>query len=432
MTGPAAERESRRLAVAVFALAAATRLLYLAIAPPGHAGVYWDLSTSLLERGTLTAGGVTTTEYEPLYPLFLAAARWLTLDHVRLVQALQSIVGAAGAVLLLWLGEALTDRPHVGIVAAGLYAVDPLLVRHAADATESTLVLVLLLASTYIFATARTTARTLAAGILIGLLAVARTMTLPFAALAAILMAADRRPARALALALTALLVASPFALRNYRLDGRWLPTRSGVNLFVGNSEYSSGLLPAYSPDILQPYADAIVASERPDLAAGSPEQQAGKDDLLARRAWDEMRRHPGRTLWLKLRNVGYFFSPRLVPSRLLLPETRIHLETGGQFIVENSPPRPLVDEIVYTVSYGGELLLACAGVYLRRRALRRDAILWIALGTFAAVYAVYFPATRYRAPVSFVLLFYAAVALEGWIAKAGATSGPGRRESPA
>ena len=285
---------------------------------------------------------MTTTEYEPLYPLFLAAARWLTLDHVRLVQALQSIVGAAGAVLLLWLAEALTDRTQVGVVAAGLYAVDPLLVRHAADATESTLVLVLLLASTYAFATARTTGRTLAAGILFGLLVVARTMTLPFAALAAILMAADRRPARAVALALTALLVASPFALRNYRLYGRCLPTRSGVNLFVGNSEYSSGLLPAYSPDILQPYADAIVASERPDLAAGTPDAQAEADDLLARRAWDEMRRHPARTLWLKIRNVGYFFSPRLVPSRLLLPETRIHLGTGGQFTVENSPPRPL------------------------------------------------------------------------------------------
>ena len=54
-------------------------------------------------------------------------------------------------------------------------------------------------------------------------------------------------------------------------------------------------------------------------------------------------------------------------------------------------------------------LALAIAGVWLRRRDIRRDAILWCVVVTFVAAHAVYFPTTRYRVPIEFVLLFYAA-----------------------
>jgi len=44
---------------------------------------------------------------------------------------------------------------------------------------------------------------------------------------------------------------------------------------------------------------------------------------------------------------------------------------------------------------------------------------------TFACVHAVFFPSTRYRAPVEFVFLFYAGVAAGTWIEHvAGRTSG--------
>ncbi len=433
MIVPRVERSSARIAAGVFALAAATRLLYLAIAPPGHDGVYWDLSTSLLQHGSLTAGGVTTTQYEAVYPLFLAAARWLTLDHVRLVQALQALVGAAGSVLLLRLGETLTGSPRVGLIAAGLYAIDPLLIRHAADATESTLVLTLLLAAAYGFVTARTTPRTIVAGLCFGLLFAARTMTLPIAVLATLLLVAERRLVPALVLALGALAVAAPFALRSHRLTGAFLPTRSGVNLFVGNSEYSSGLLPDYSPDILQSYADAIVAAERPDLADGTPAQQAAADELLARHAWDEMRRHPGEHALAEdpERRLLLLAAPRAVAPAAAgdahspWPERHVH----GRRQPAAPAPRPGRLRGVVRSRARARLRRASTSGAARSAATPSSGS---SLGTFVAVYVVYFPATRYRAPASFVLLFYAAVALEGWIAGAGTTGGPGRRESHA
>ena len=116
------------------------------------------------------------------------------------------------------------------------------------------------------------------------------------------------------------------------------------------------------------------------------------------------------------MRNVLYFFSPRLVPYHEPTAATTIQLGKDGTFTVQNSPTRPAVDQIVYAISYTPVLALAVTGVWLRRRDVSRDAILWCVMATFVVVHAVYFPATRYRAPVEFVLLFYAAVTLDRWL----------------
>jgi hypothetical protein len=56
---------------------------------------------------------------------------------------------------------------------------------------------------------------------------------------------------------------------------------------------------------------------------------------------------------------------------------------------------------------------MAAAAFYLRAADVRRDAILWSIVVTFALVHMVYFPAVRYREPMEFVLLFYCAVGLD-------------------
>jgi hypothetical protein len=58
-------------------------------------------------------------------------------------------------------------------------------------------------------------------------------------------------------------------------------------------------------------------------------------------------------------------------------------------------------------------LALAAMGLWLRRGELPGDVVLWAIVATFVVVHAIYFPTTRYRVPIEFVLLFYAAVALD-------------------
>ena len=121
----------------------------------------------------------------------------------------------------------------------------------------------------------------------------------------------------------------------------------------------------------------------------------------------------PFRTFQNKAWNVFHYFWPPLVPYYVKGPEMRVVVTPTGDITVENHVRRPLVEIISYSASYSFVLAGAIVGIFLRRRALRRDAVLWCVMMTFVAVHTLYFPATRYRAPVSFVLIVYASVALE-------------------
>jgi len=140
------------------------------------------------------------------------------------------------------------------------------------------------------------------------------------------------RPRAALALAIVASAIVSPWLVRNHRLNGSVWPTRSGLNLFIGNSEYSAAMLPAHSPDLLLPYANAAVAGEQPPdaqwilrrfnlehaasaagwqppaLLASTPAEEKAIDARLTRMAFAHIKAHPVQILWLKLKNVAYFF----------------------------------------------------------------------------------------------------------------------------
>src|SRR3989338_3441099 len=101
-------RAEWRVYLGLWAFAAAVRLLYLAAARPAFIIYYWDAASSLLQNASLSLDGVKTAALEPLYPLFLAAARWLVGDRPGLVQVIQALVASAGAVYLYKLAVALT------------------------------------------------------------------------------------------------------------------------------------------------------------------------------------------------------------------------------------------------------------------------------------------------------------------------------------
>ncbi len=367
---------------------------------------------NLINHGQLGFDGRPTTGYEPLYPLFLAVSRTLTLDRVLLVQALQALVAAAGAVWMYLLTDALTRRTAVGLVAAGLYAVDPMLVRHAVSPGEFALMATLLCAFAYTFVTTATPARAAAAGLWLGLAILTRTMALPIAILAAAVLALDGRRQAALVVMVTALALVSLLGIRNYRINGVLLPSRSGINLFIGNSEYAAALIPEHSPDILQEYAAARARLHGLTISAAGLEDDSAADALFTRLAIDELKKRPREVLWLKVRNVAYFFWPRLVPAYVLTRDTTITLQPGGRFRIDGSPARPRIEHIVYTASYVLLVPAAVIGIWRRGRDIRRDLILWCIMATFVAASVLYFPATRYRAPTEFVLLFYAAIGM--------------------
>ena len=396
--------------VVVASVAWACRLAALWLTRPPFAGLYWTLSDDILQHAQLGFEGTPTTDFEPLYPLFIAFARSIAGGELA-VQMIQAAVAAAGAAALFALTDALTGSRRTAIAAGLLYAVYPLLVRHSVDLGDTALLTTLLVAFAAAWMTITNGRRAAVAGLLLGLVVLTRAMTLPIVVIGFVLLLRDRGPSLASAFSVAALVLVVPFALRNYALNGALMPTRGGWNLFIGNCEYE--VLPEHGPDVLNEYASAIVI--RAGLTPGpeSPIEERDTDRVLRNHALRYMREHPVRTALAKLHNVWYMFTPRLVPYREPTDDTRIHFTSDGALVVENTRPRPLWHQVVHGVSYAAVMAAAAIGIYKRRSfLLNRDAMLWAIVATFVIVHAIYFPSTRYLAPISFVWLFYAAAAV--------------------
>jgi hypothetical protein len=400
-----------RALIYVAVLALVPRLAYLIVAHPPFENYNVALSTALMRDGSLSIEGVKTAYYEPLYPMFLAVARLLMRDRMFLVQALQGAVSGLGAVCLFLLAEALTGRRAVALLSASLYAAYPLLVWHSVTPEESGLSSVLMIAVAYSVVHADSTTRGFIAGLWLGLAILMRSTVLPLLLLAPAILVIDGRRTAAVACFLSAIAIVSPMAIRNYLLAGTPMYTRSGLNLFIGNSRYAAALLPTYTPDNLQEYALSMAEREMPEAPQG-PSGEAEVDRTLTGLALKEMRDRPLETLRLKARYVAYFFWPRLVPTHLFVEGTHLEFSKSGQVRVLNSPPRSQVEAMAYTLTYCPVFIAAIAGIWRRRTEIRRDAILWVIVATFVVVHAAYFPSTRYTTPTAFVLLFYGAVGL--------------------
>jgi hypothetical protein len=400
------------LQACLFLFALLPRVAYLLLFEPRFETTYWALAGSILRSRSLALDGVRVTDFEPLYPIFLAICRAITGDRALIVQLLQIGASSLGAVYLYRLALTLSRDARVAVTAALLFAFHPLLVRQAGAASDQALITTLIVVFAYECVSIDGIGGAAIAGVWLGLAVLTRAMVLPLLGCGLLLLLADGRREYAAAFACSAFLLFAPVALRNHAVNGSWWPTRSGLNLFIGNSPYTAALVPDYDADLLVVPAYALVSRERPDLLPSAPETAGAVDAFLTRRAFRYMADHPLATLGRKALNVLYFLSPRLVPFKITGTDTRAVIGPAGEVAVENSVSRPRVEVIAHAVASSLVLPAAVVGVYIRRRNLRQDAILLAIVTTFIVVNAVYVPATRYAAPMTFVLLFYAAVAL--------------------
>jgi hypothetical protein len=404
----------RRRDVSVVLTAALVRVAYLLVARPPFAGPYWLWSDQLLAGGPFGFGGAHGTDFEPIYPLFLAAARIVSRDHVIGVQLLQVAVSSVGAIFLCRLVNVLTGRSGIAMFSAMLYAVDLLLVKQSVGQSPFVVVTTLLIAFAYAFVTATTTAPIVVAGLILGLLVLTRTATLPLLVGVVVILAAQRQARHALAATLAALVVIVPWSLRSYSVNGSWWPTRSGLNLFISSLPASERLVPDYDPDLLEPMAEPVIAAELQRANDDSPAAAREIDDILTKRALSNLSADPLRAVEARGRNLVHYFWPPLVPYYVQGPRTHIVIDASGEVAVVDGVSRSRAEVLVYSAYYALVLLAAIVGAIGRRHVLlRSDAILMWILATFALTHAVYFPATRYRAPIIFVLLFYAAVTFD-------------------
>jgi hypothetical protein len=398
--------------LALLGLAFLPRLAYLLIFKPPFETTYWALAGSVVHARSLAIDGVKVTDFEPLYPIVLAACRALVGDRVFIVQLFQAMVASVGAVFLYRLSLELAGSARAAWIGAALFSFHPLLVRQAAAAGDLALVTTLMVIFARSFVSIRSVRGAAMTGVWLGLAALTRVMVLPVGVLGGAIWWRQRRPAAACACLATTAALVFPFLLRNHIVNGSWLPTRNGINLYIANSPYTADLLPTYDLDLLMEPAYDAFARERPEISTSSREYPAAVDVFLRRRAIEYMIESPARTFGQKISNIMYFLSPRLVPYDVAAVDTRVIIAPSGTVTVDNSAPRPRAEVWAYGVATSFVLVTAAAGIFIRRHVLRDDAILWAIVATFVLVNAVYVPASRYTAPMLFALLFYSGVAL--------------------
>jgi hypothetical protein len=397
--------------LAVFALAAIPRVLYLAIARPPFELYHWTVADALVQHGYIGDEAGPSTQFDPLYPVFLAIGRFAFGDRPVAIQFLQIGVDSLGAVALYRLTAYLTGVQRTALLAAALYGAYPLLIRHAVVGDDGALLSVLLIAFACAAVSGRSAPGAAFAGIWIGLAVLTRAAVAPVALFATIVFAATRAPATALAFSMAVTAVISPWVVRNYTTNGALWPSRAGENLLHGNSTYTAALLPEHNLDALGEHYRRLVAERRPDLLERSAE--ASLDRYFGTLAWQDITARPGQAVKLGVAKAAYFFWPRLVPARIWTPDTHVTPLGNGRMRVDNSPSRPTHEQVVYMASYGLIAAAALAGIWRRRTILEQDVFLWCIVGSFVSIAVIFFPATRLRVPMEFVLLFYAAVALD-------------------
>ncbi len=372
---------------------------------------YWELSGNLLQFGQLTKNDLFTTDFEPLYPLFLAGVRYIVHDNAFFVSLIQIFISTAGCLCLYNLACLLSNNKRVGIIAALLYSFYPYLIAQAGAFTVVTPLATLLIVCAYYFYKIMDLKSSIYSGICFGLSILMRSATLPILFLAICALAIKKYFRQALLVSGTALLIAAPMFIRNHQINGSLMLTRNGENLFDGNLEYSDKIIPEYSVDILHYYIVDLIRKERPELIDRAVRDE--RDRFLTQKAVEFMKAHPWRTIRLRFVNIFYFFHPFIIPLRPMTENARfIWNDANGTFEVLNAGPLRGWKQYLHAVPYTFIFVTAIMGMYLRRDEFRRDFILYSILFAFTAIYSIYFPVTHQRAPMDFILMFYSAYAV--------------------
>ncbi len=257
--------------------------------------------------GAVPADGIVRAGTDPLYPAILAAGLRLGLvgdgdvrGMMRFGRAVNVLFGATAVLLLALIGRRLAGD-GVGLMAAALLAVDPIIVFfHGLVLTETCFVTLLL---TGIYAIIRLNGRAetrwaLLGGTTLGLAILARSsgLLLPVVLLPLVWYRAPRpRRPRVAGLFLGACgLILAPTVIRNHRLFGRLVPVRTGSG---------ASLLEAWGP-----WADGGPGMDRIRYPAFPDNTDEFERDRIARGAaltW--ARSHSGRVValaWNKLRRT--------------------------------------------------------------------------------------------------------------------------------
>jgi hypothetical protein len=181
----------------------------------------------------------------------------------------------------------------------------------------------------------------------------------------------------------------SPWLVRAYQLTGTaTLSTQTGFFLWLGNNPYTFSHYPKESIDRSQAAALAALSSQDKSELEALSSNEATEDQWFRKRGLEYIRAHPWQTVGNGLRK---------------------NLDAFGWL---PSPRRRFWPNLVYSLSYGPIMFLGLWGMWTSRRRWREHSIFYAQLLSFAAVTALFFGATSYRAYLDVYFIVFASLVL--------------------
>jgi 4-amino-4-deoxy-L-arabinose transferase-like glycosyltransferase len=375
---------------------------------------YQGLAIRLATTGQYTnANGIPVSLRPPLYPAIVAATYWIFgLENDDAVRAIQAVIGLL-TVLIVYRIAVIAYSHRVAVLAAAIVAFYPSWLGYANLLLSETLFTFLVAAFTWLVCEALRRQQTtvlIAAGFVMGLAALTRSIMLLFAPILGMLILFSwhggwRRRLLASALPLAAFFaVIAPWAIRNTRVQQTLtiIDVMGGRNAMMGNYEYTplerSWATISDVPDEYQWHR--VLRRESPN---GTPLTQGQLDKLALRHAIQFVWSHP----WLTLkRDVVKFFNFWQLEREFLAASL------SGYF-GNLSAPTTLTIGAVICGSYAAVLFAALFGLCCKPvKDFRIHMLLVLSIVFPCAIHTLIFAHSRYHLPIVPFLAVYASAAM--------------------
>lgn len=397
--------------------------------PVGDARGYNVLAQNLVAHGTISRATeppfIPSARRMPGYPLFIATIYQLVGTNVHAVKFVQILFGPVLCLLAFALGKIAFKDNRIAMVAAGLVAISPPLINYNNHLTTEGLFTVLLVGSTfatYAWLRQPSYGRAVSAGLLWGTL----TLVKPEAALfpvaivpVVLLLCADRHAMTrqcAVALVATGFLV-GPWIYRNYVVfDKVCLVAKQGEHE-SDDGDVTGGMLRSYRKCaehgvFFKPnrykfyYANADAVQQRFEAAMEADVENPEESDVMY------FVKRPNKFLFCCLGRFIGLCSPTSWSDTFGLSDGFSEYKADGRY-VQLAMKAGLLASDVLLVVLGG------IGFLLSLQAKHRH--LWIISATvayFLAVYVLVHGISRYRVPLTPLLLLLASWVVVGLLSQ--------------
>ncbi len=346
----------------------------------------------------------------PAQPLLIAAVQLVWGPSVLALRLFFAALGAATCVVGYLLARELFD-PAVALVAGALLAVYPYYIYLFAlfEYPQPFFIFAVGLAFwlVYRFLRTRRLPQLLLAGLCLGAAVLAVPTALAFVPVLAACLVLARIPRPVLSAAVLLVAAALPVAAWTARNEAAYgelilVNQAGGINFWLANNETyfehgKAAVTPPCDPvNSARLFCRQVRGLEARLHAEGLSDAQwiAAEEAASWRAGWAFVRASPARAVRLGLRKLLELWSP--LPDAVTPVAGRVGAAKAW----------------ASALTYVPVLLLALGGVVLLRRERRRLLPLYAYILTFSAVYSVYLPTTRYRLPIDFFLMMFAAYAL--------------------